>query len=154
MQHKKLKISTLLLLGLGMVILTGFNRGYTGHNIGENYGGGIVFYISDKGQHGLIAASVDQSKGIQWQSAAKVCTDYSVTMDNVTYSDWYLPSKDELNLIYKNLKLKGLGGFAAGDYWSATEGSNINAWSQSFENGSQNLSTRGGTRGVRAIRAF
>jgi hypothetical protein len=36
------------------------------HYIGESYGGGIIFYIYDNGQHGLIAATVDQSTGIQW----------------------------------------------------------------------------------------
>jgi hypothetical protein len=36
------------------------------HYIGESYGGGIVFYTYDNGQHGLIAATVDQSTGIQW----------------------------------------------------------------------------------------
>lgn len=36
------------------------------HYIGENYGGGIVFYVYDYGQHGLIAATADQSVGIQW----------------------------------------------------------------------------------------
>jgi hypothetical protein len=37
------------------------------HYIGENYGGGIVFYVYDKGQHGLIAATADQSAGIRWE---------------------------------------------------------------------------------------
>jgi hypothetical protein len=36
------------------------------HYIGESYGGGIVFYVYDSGQHGLIAATSDQSTGIQW----------------------------------------------------------------------------------------
>ncbi len=36
------------------------------HQIGEVYGGGIVFYVYDNGQHGLIAATSDQSTGIQW----------------------------------------------------------------------------------------
>ena len=36
------------------------------HFIGESYGGGIVFYVYDNGQHGLIAAAADQSTGIQW----------------------------------------------------------------------------------------
>jgi hypothetical protein len=36
------------------------------HYIGENYGGGIVFYVYDNGLHGLIAATVDQSSGIEW----------------------------------------------------------------------------------------
>ena len=38
----------------------------TVHFIGESYGGGIVFYVYDNGQHGLIAATADQSTGIQW----------------------------------------------------------------------------------------
>ena len=38
----------------------------TVHFIGESYGGGIVFYVYDNGQHGLIAATADQSSGIQW----------------------------------------------------------------------------------------
>jgi hypothetical protein len=36
------------------------------HYIGESYGGGIVFYVYDNGRHGLIAATVNQSTGIQW----------------------------------------------------------------------------------------
>jgi hypothetical protein len=36
------------------------------HFIGESYGGGIVFYVYDNGQHGLIAATSDQSAGVQW----------------------------------------------------------------------------------------
>lgn len=36
------------------------------HTIGESYGGGIVFYVYDGGQHGLIAATADQSPVIRW----------------------------------------------------------------------------------------
>jgi len=36
------------------------------HYIGESYGGGIVFYVYDNGQHGLIAATANQSTGIPW----------------------------------------------------------------------------------------
>jgi hypothetical protein len=38
------------------------------HYISEPYGGGIVFYVYDNGQHGLIAATSDQSAGIQWSN--------------------------------------------------------------------------------------
>ncbi|AMK75618.1 MULTISPECIES: hypothetical protein [Methylomonas] len=34
------------------------------HYVGERYAGGIIFYVDDDGQHGLIAALVDQSDGI------------------------------------------------------------------------------------------
>ncbi len=42
------------------------NKGPAVHVIGDSYQGGIVFYVDDEGQHGLIAAKVDQSTGIQW----------------------------------------------------------------------------------------
>ncbi|MBF4466707.1 hypothetical protein [Flavobacterium sp. LC2016-12] len=37
------------------------------------------------------------------------------------YTDWFLPSTDELELIYKNLYLKNIGGFSNLNYWSSTE---------------------------------
>ncbi|MBN2612832.1 MAG: DUF1566 domain-containing protein [Bacteroidales bacterium] len=40
------------------------------HFIGENYGGGIVFYVYDNGQHGLIAATSDQSAAIRWYAGS------------------------------------------------------------------------------------
>ena len=44
------------------------------HYIGESYGGGIVFYVYDKGQHGLIAATADQSTGIRWYGGSNTNT--------------------------------------------------------------------------------
>ena len=40
------------------------------HAIGDSYGGGIVFYVYDGGQHGLIAATADQSTAIRWHAGA------------------------------------------------------------------------------------
>ncbi len=45
---------------------TGATGGYPVHTVGESYGGGIVFYVYDNGQHGLIAATADQSAGTKW----------------------------------------------------------------------------------------
>ncbi len=39
-----------------------------GHFVGENYGGGIVFWVDKTGSHGLIAAKEDQNNGIQWRN--------------------------------------------------------------------------------------
>jgi len=38
----------------------------TVHYIGERYGGGIVFYVYDNGQHGLISATADQGSANLW----------------------------------------------------------------------------------------
>ena len=157
--------------------------------IGLVYQGGIIFWLDATGQHGLIAASDDQSTGITWYNetyrytgsmgdglyagamntvmivatqladfqignfAAKVCADYSVTYGGVTYGDWYLPSKYELNLLY--LQNAVVGGFAATHYWSSTERSSNFVWTQSFESGSQDTGGKEYTTSrVRAIRAF
>ncbi len=44
------------------------------HYVGEVYGGGIVFYVYDNGQHGLIAASSDQAFNIRWHAGANKYT--------------------------------------------------------------------------------
>lgn len=44
------------------------------HFIGESYGGGIVFWVDATGQHGLIAATSDQSTGLQWYNGTNRVT--------------------------------------------------------------------------------
>jgi hypothetical protein len=70
------------------------------------------------------------------------------------YTDWYLPSKDELDMMYVNLHLQGLGGFANDMYWSSTENESNDAWSQDFDGGSQFVNSKNGAPYVRAVRAF
>ncbi len=69
-------------------------------------------------------------------------------------SDWFLPSKDELNMMYANLALKGVGGFATDYYWSSSEFSVNLAWAQGFSIGSQYDTGKGFTYYVRPVRAF
>lgn len=38
------------------------------HKIGDKFGGGVVFYVTDGGKHGLIAATIDQSARITWSN--------------------------------------------------------------------------------------
>jgi hypothetical protein len=68
------------------------------------------------------------------------------------YSDWYLPSKDELNKLYANRV--AIGGFAAGYYWTSSEGDAWDAWQQHFGNGSQADYVKSITASVRAVRPF
>ena len=57
------------------------------------------------------------------------------------YTDWFLPSREELNLIYVNLRRRGLGNFPSGTwYWSSSQAnrwSDTAAWFQNFDNGDQ-----------------
>jgi hypothetical protein len=67
-------------------------------------------------------------------------------------SDWFLPSRDELALIYANRAI--IGGFAADTYWSSSEHNAGGAWLQYFYNGHQEINYKGGALSVRPVRAF
>jgi hypothetical protein len=80
--------------------------------------------------------------------AAKLCSDLVLN----GYSDWYLPSKDELNKLYINRA--AIGGFASSGYWSSSETSYDDAWDQYFFDGSQDYFNKDYSSSVRAVRAF
>jgi len=72
------------------------------------------------------------------------------------YTDWYLPSKEELNKLYINRV--AIGGFANAWYWNSTE-YNLSVftfgWCQNFNNGNQDaFNDVTWAVNVRAIRAF
>jgi uncharacterized protein (TIGR02145 family) len=69
-------------------------------------------------------------------------------------TDMLLPSKDELNEMYTNLHLHGVGDFAAGTYWSSSESSATEAWMQDFSTGTQTETLKSTTCHVRAFRYF
>jgi len=73
-----------------------------------------------------------------------------------SYDDWFLPSKDELGLMYTNLKKAGLGGFGGSWFWSSSQYYYGNyAWIQSFSDGYLSSNLKSDERySVRACRAF
>ncbi len=71
---------------------------------------------------------------------------------NGGYSDWFLPSKDELNKLYINRA--AIGGFADANYWSSSMSGAHNAWDQFFYGGFQNTFSKNTISRVRAIRYF
>ncbi|MCX6269173.1 MAG: hypothetical protein NTW16_17770 [Bacteroidetes bacterium] len=147
--------------------------------IGQNYGGGIVFYVDASGMHGLISATSDLGTNTKWGCngtsipgtsaaigtglanttaivggcttgtiAARLCYD----LVQGSYSDWFLPSKDELNQMFLNKT--AIGGFSTGSYWSSSEFNSGSAWIQSFTGGAQSSDSKGNGNSVRAIRSF
>jgi hypothetical protein len=70
------------------------------------------------------------------------------------HDDWFLPSKDELDLMYRNLKQKGLGGFSNDWYWSSSLDDTGYSWGQYFGDGSQNDYRKIYTVSVHCVRAF
>ncbi len=126
------------------------------HEVGERYGGGIIFYVDATGQRGLIAARSDipgHSDGCGdgcffWTDAKNACNNLVAG----GFSDWHLPTKGELNELYK--KRSVVGGFAGDYYWSSTEDGAGNAWYQYFDGGGQNQFDKSLSGRVRAVRAF
>jgi hypothetical protein len=96
----------------------------------------------------LIVAALEENG-----KAAQLCANLNVN----GHKDWFLPSMSELDLLYKNLKLMGLGSFKDDWYWSssASEYGSIAAWAQKFSDGSRNdYNHKGNAYLVRAVRAF
>lgn len=89
-------------------------------------------------------------------SSAQRAVDYTSVHNEIIYEDWFLPSRDELNLMYENLHLKGLGNFAAVmQYWSSSEHIETQAWRQSFNSGTRaTLSKTNSGYLMRPVRAF
>jgi hypothetical protein len=149
--------------------------------------GGIVFYdkfSSTGGWRYLEAAPKETEQSLQWGNfhfgttprelgagkkntqtlvdegkftltAARFCYD----LEYGGYDDWYLPSRDELNLMYENLKLKKLGDFADGKYWSSSYwgGNYWGPFFQDFSDGNQDAAYFVGkttSLKFRAIRQF
>ena len=129
------------------------------HFVGELWGGGIVFYVNTAGDHGLVAALQDQSAGINYGLADDAYTNPN-NHDNAgkAFTDWRMPSRYELNLMYQNLHLNGLGNFALGAYWSSSCNDNslpIPGWTLNFSNAAQTTISRSNNSiRVRAIREF
>jgi hypothetical protein len=154
-----------------------------GLSIGQNYEGGIIFYLDGTRLHGLMAKATDEPGTYRWATdyldtkafadsphggklndamimfmhpydgtapAAQVCE----LLSSDGYDDWYLPSKYELQLMFQNLGMYGLGGFTSDIYWSSTEVNYEIAWVHSFDFGDIHHRHKSDFYSVRAIRAF
>ncbi|WP_308993358.1 DUF1566 domain-containing protein [Mariniflexile litorale] len=161
--------------------------------IGDFYEGGIVFYLDDTGEHGLVCATKDLIQPMRWgyndvllnntqqtigsglantqaiaaaypdiETAAKLCLNFEYN----EYDDWYLPSLDELNLIYINKNKINPTAIAndgeafqaldddRSNYWSSSEGGEMNAWLIQFDTGVTKTYYKTYIQHMRAIRAF
>ncbi len=148
--------------------------------------GGIVFYVDETGEHGLVAAGEDLLGAYSWgcygtdisgASGEAIGTGNQNTLDIVSgcsetpiaasealayesegYSDWYLPSFDELYEMYNTIGNGGLegniGGFEDYWYWSSSEINGNYAWAVNFYNGNATNFSKSGAGRVRVIRAF
>ena len=148
-------------------------------NIGDNVGGGILFYSG--ATYGLVAATRDINIAVNWGlygtevlgtstsigtgqvnttaiidtfsgfTAAKAC-------DNLVLSgqsDWYLPSRDELEQLYVSGRtfLSGLDNCT--NYWTSSQSTQHTAHMQYFLNGTKSsLGKKNQAYKIRPIRTL
>ncbi|MCG3165061.1 MAG: hypothetical protein POELPBGB_00822 [Bacteroidia bacterium] len=156
---------------------------YSKH-VGESFGGGIIFYVDISGQHGLIAAPSDLGDSARWDDGSNADTYVTNTLlfsgDNNTtqivaiygdgdyaakqcedlelngFTDWYLPSKSELEELYE-FRVQ-VGGFSDDYYWTSSENSNEDyrflAFRVNFGTGLSSTFYKNFKARVRPIRAF
>ena len=161
----------------GGVVFYIFESGDTGYVAGET--------------HGLIAAVQDQSSGIRWYNGSNTRTwatattigtgsantDAIIAVQGATetsyaaglaraytgggFTDWFLPSIDELAQMYTNkatinttASANGGSNFANAYYWSSTESGISSAWYKNLNHGYQSDGSKYGEKDVRAVRAF
>ena len=150
-------------------------------------GGVVFWVNPADNTHGLVCAMVNQSTGTQWYNGSyidaaatalaigtgsantdaiisvqgSVETNYAAGLAKAYtgggFTNWYLPSKDELNEIYLNqTTLAAIPGFEyfASVYWSSSEDNTYGAWEQYFGDGSQNNNYKDASASVRAVRSF
>ncbi len=123
--------------------------------LGNFYQGGNIFYIDSTGEHGMImktsfldaapwgcpgtiipgADGVAIGTGLQnTTDIVTVCTEsftaanYCYSGSYIGYSDWYLPSRDELFLAISTLMPMGIGSFGWDVVWSSSEVDDNFAW--------------------------
>jgi hypothetical protein len=72
--------------------------------------------------------------------------------DEGGYTDWYLPAKNELGLLYTNLATNGIGSFGPNYYWSSTEESAQSAWGEVLSTGSVVIILKDTTLAARCVR--
>jgi hypothetical protein len=148
--------------------------------IGKLHAGGLIFYLDSTRLHGMVCITNDLGDyrwGCHGTDIPNTSTSFGAGFTNTSlitlncaqrpiaasvcadlvlngYSDWYLPSIGEVQLMYSRLHFQGLGGFGGTGYWSSSQANPNDAWYMSFGNGNvYNLYKNDFTR-VRAVRAF
>ena len=154
--------------------------------IGDELYGGRIFYLDESGEHGLVVG--DEFEGSYYYGCSSlfingamgselgsgnqntidiisecsenpIAASISYELELLGYDDWYLPSIDELWMIWNNLgqgsENGNIGGFSDYNYWSSTQVNAGDAKSINFGFGTSSLGTnKGSTNKVVPIRSF
>lgn len=154
-------------------------QSYQGGIVAYIFQSGDSGYISGE-THGLIVSSSNQSSGALWGCSgtsisgaantaigtglsntsaivsgcfsSNIAATLCFNLSSGGFSDWYLPSRDELNKLYLNKSV--IGGFASYYYWSSSQSSSTSSLCLDFSSGSLIIVSKNNSFYVRAIRKF
>jgi len=166
-------------------LLLGFDVTCAVYSVGDpGPENGLVFYVTADGCHGLEAWTADEADddwgctmtqvgafgtGIGTGGPNTLAIDNAICLPGAAGStraaihgttpetDWYLPSKDELSLMYATIGPGGanIGVWTLQRYWSSTEDDIDQAWVVDFGDvGREKKDDKSNSRNVRAIRTF
>lgn len=148
---------------------------------GKSYRGGWIFHLDQNTKEVLVVTEIDLSSSAGWgcpgqniananypllgtgqsntEAIVQECVDLSNAAticysDNTEgFTDWYLPSAEELSLIFNRLYLNGYGNFVSTDFfWSSSGFSTTEAVSLDFSVGDVDVDNKSEQLQVRAIR--
>jgi len=109
------------------------------------------------GNSNTLAIVSECTTGDPADNAGHICANLSLN----SYTDWFLPSKDELDLMYQSKAVIDIAAVANGgtafanSYWSSSEYNDGHAWRQNFGGGNQFYYIKTTFAGpVRAVRVF
>lgn len=159
--------------------------------VGQSYGGGVIFHTyrdANNVEHGLICSIVDQSNSSTYSNIDNQSIGASTTWDGQTntnlmaaqtsassgawkfandysyggFTDWYLPSIDELHILSNNRfnvnktlsTIVGSNQLLDLDYWSSSQFNNTNSYYFDFQFNNRNFDLKNEIFSVRAIRQF
>ncbi len=156
-------------------------KAFKPYSIGSAYAGGIILDLDSSGESGIVCAAADLglyawgcpgsfvpgtstslgSGSANTDSILNSCMARPIAASVCSglvaneYSDWYLPSRDEMQLMYNRLYLQGRGGFGSGWYWTSSQSGSATAWALNFGTGALSGSASKGLSGmVRPARTF
>ena len=117
------------------------------YDIGDTGPGGGIVFFAEGGQYKECSGELGT---YPWTNAVTTAKNHK----GGGFTNWALPDRGELSLMYQNLHSKKLGGFYDNYYWSSVQDGSSYAYCQNFNSGLQGLSSQSSSLWVRAVRSF
>ena len=108
-----------------------------GLKIGQEFAGGIIAYFDETGRYVGIVSKEDLPVKMNLKQALAACRRYNME----GYTDWFMPDRYELSIVFQKLHSKQVGNFKNEKYWFKKTIHDINIGNiVDFKNNTQSFS--------------